>query len=110
MPLAPLDTEISIAALTDDPYPIYQGLRRESPVLRVQAVRRIMLTKAVHTRAVKDNPTLFSSNDPNTPMQRAFNAHTVMRKDGEAHLRERSAMQPAFGGRAITGCWMPVYQ
>ena len=110
MPLAPLDTEISIAALTDDPYPIYRRLRRESPVLRVQAVGRTMLTKAAHTRAVKDNPALFSSNDPNTPMQRAFNAHTLMRKDGAAHMRERSAMQPAFGGKAITGCWMPVYQ
>ena len=92
MALAPLDTEISIAALTDDPYPIYRRLRRESPVLRVQAVGRTMLTKAAHTRAVKDNPALFSSNDPNTPMQRAFNAHTLMRKDGAAHMRERSAM------------------
>ena len=46
MALAPLDTQISIAALTDDPYPIYQRLRRESPVLRVQAVGRTMLTKA----------------------------------------------------------------
>ena len=63
-------------------------MRRESPCC-VQAVGRTMLTKAAHTHAVKDNPALFSSNDPNTPMQRAFNAHTLMRKDGEAHMRER---------------------
>ena len=110
MPLAPLDTDITIAALTRDPYPIYQRLRRESPVLRVQAVGRTMLTKAAHTRAVKENPGLFSSDDPHTPMQRAFQAHTLMRKDGEAHMRERMAMQPSFGGKAIKQCWMPVYQ
>jgi hypothetical protein len=34
--LAPLDETITIAELTRDPYPIYQRLRREAPVLRVK--------------------------------------------------------------------------
>ena len=29
-------------------------------------------------------------------MQRAFGGHTLMRKDGCQHLRERHAMEPAF--------------
>lgn len=107
--LAPLDQTITIDALTADPYPIYKRLRAKAPVCRVSAVGRTMLTKAADTRFVKDNPTVFSSDDPNTPMKRAFLAHTLMRKDGESHLRERNAMAPAFAPRVIRDHWLPIY-
>lgn len=106
---APLDEEITIEQLTRDPYPIYTRLRRESPVLRVASVHRTMLTKAEDTKYVKDNPVLFSSNDPKTPMQRAFQAHTLMRKDGAEHAAERGAMAPSFTGKNIKACWEPIY-
>ena len=108
--LAPLDEDITLQQLDLDPYPIYQRLRREAPVLRVKATGRTMLTKAEDTKYVKDNPALFSSNDPNTPMKRAFQAHTLMRKDGEAHMRERMAMAPAFSPKVIRTDWMPQYE
>ena len=73
--LAPLDETITIAELTRDPYPIYRRLRREAPVLRIKSVGRTFLTKAADTKYVKDNAALFSSDDPNTPMKRAFLAH-----------------------------------
>ena len=107
---APLDTQITIDQLVLDPYPIYRRLRAESPVLRVKSVGRTLLTKAEDTKAVKDNPELFSSNDPNTPMKRAFRAHTLMRKDGEEHLRERNAMAPAFSPKTIQTEWIPRYR
>jgi len=78
----PQDDQITIQNLTLDPYPIYQRLRREAPVVQVTSLGRTLLTKAEDTKYVKDNPGLFSSNDPKTPMQRAFRAHTLMRKDG----------------------------
>ncbi|KMK68021.1 cytochrome P450 [Puniceibacterium sp. IMCC21224] len=107
--LAPLDTAITIDQLVTDPYTIYRRLRAQSPVLRVQSVGRTLLTKAEDTKMVKDNPVLFSSDDPNTPMKRAFNAHTLMRKDGAEHLRERNAMAPAFSARTIKNEWIPRY-
>ena len=107
--LAPLDESITLQQLDEDPYPIYQRLRNEAPVLRVKATGRTMLTKAEDTKYVKDNPELFSSDDPNTPMKRAFQAHTLMRKDGEAHMRERMAMAPAFSPKVIHTDWMPQY-
>ncbi len=107
---APLDTNITIEQLTHDPYSIYKRLRREAPVLRVKATQRTFLTKAADTKWVKDNPALFSSDDPNTPMERAFRAHTLMRKDSEEHLRERNAMAPTFSGRNIKTCWEPIYR
>ena len=107
--LAPLDEEITLQQLDENPYPIYQKLRRETPVLRVKATGRTLLTKAEDTKYVKDNPRLFSSNDPNTPMKRAFQAHTLMRKDGEDHMRDRMAMAPAFSPKVIRIDWMPQY-
>ena len=107
--LAPLDEDITLQQLDLDPYPIYQRLRREAPVICVKASGRTMLTKAEDTKYVKDNPDLFSSDDPNTPMKRAFRAHTLMRKDGDAHMRERMAMAPAFSPKVIRTDWMPEY-
>lgn len=110
MGLAPLDETITIQALTGDPYPLYKKMRAETPVLRVKALGRTLLTKAADTKYVKDTPTIFSSDDPNTPMKRAFRAHTLMRKDGEAHQAERMAMAPTFSPKVIQQTWIPAYQ
>jgi len=107
---APLDTDITIDQLIRAPYPIYTRLRATSPVLRVQSVGRTLLTKASDTKYVKDHPELFSSNDPNTPMKRAFRAHTLMRKDGDEHAAERGAMAPSFSAKNIKTCWEPLYR
>src|SRR5258706_2286698 len=107
--LAPLDEAITIEDLTRDPYPIYRRLRREAPVLRVKSVGRTFLTKAADTKYVKDNAALFSSDDPNTPMKRAFLAHTLMRKDHDEHRTERMAMMPALMPKTIESAWAPLY-
>jgi len=106
---APIDDRITIDQLTRDPYAIYRRLRAEAPVLRIKALGRTLLTRAEHTRHAKGTPEIFSTNDPNTPMQRAFLAHTLMRKDGAEHQRERDAMAPTFSGRNIKNCWAPIY-
>ena len=92
MAVAPVDETLTLADLTRDPYPIYKRMRAETPIVQVPAANRIFLTKAKHTKMVKDDPELYSSDDPVTPMRRAFLAHTLMRKDGEEHRRERMAM------------------
>lgn len=107
---APVDQEITLKQLETDPYPVYRRLRKSTPVLRVASTGRTLLTKAVDTRYVKSQPEVFSSNDPNTPMQRAFNAHTLMRKDGDEHRRERMAMNNAFTPKIIRSDWQHQYQ
>src|SRR5258705_1103363 len=107
--LAPLDETITIEELTRDPFPIYRRLRREAPVLRVKSVGRTFLTKAADTKYVKDNAALFSSDDPNTPMKRAFLAHTLMRKDHDQHRTERMAMMPALMTKTIESVWALLY-
>jgi len=106
---APIDDTITIDQLVTAPYPIYKKLRKETPVLTVKSVGRTMLTRAEDTFAVKDAPELFSSNDPNTPMKRAFLAHTLMRKDGADHRQERMAMAPSLSSRVVKQVWAPLY-
>ena len=110
MPLPPVEDNISIGALTTDPYSFYRHARARQPVVTVTSVGRTMLTKAADTKYVKDNWELFSSDDPNTPMRRAFQAHTLMRKDGAAHHRERTAMAAAFSPRNLREIWTPIYE
>jgi cytochrome P450 len=110
MPLAPADEGITFDQLTLDPYPIYRRMRAETPVIRVPSVQRTFLVKAADTKMVKDDPELFSSDDPRTPMQPAFRAHTLMRKDGAEHLRERKAMMPALTPKVIQCEWAPLYE
>ena len=108
--LAPLDETITLDQLHLDPYPIYRRLRAEAPVLRVKAAGRTFLTRASDTKYVKDTPEIFSSNDPNTPMRPAFQAHTLMRKDGPEHLAERMAMAPALMPKTVQEVWQPLYR
>ncbi len=101
----PVDNDIKIEQLVNDPYPIYARLRKTSPVLKVTAVKRTFLTKAADTRYVKMNPNIFSSDDPNTPMERAFEAKTLMRRDGDDHSRLRTAMMPAMAPNTVKQSW-----
>ncbi|WP_068115991.1 cytochrome P450 [Tropicimonas marinistellae] len=109
MAVAPVDETLTLADLTRDPYPIYRRMRAETPIVRVPAANRIFLTKAKHTKMVKEDPELYSSDDPVTPMQRAFQAHTLMRKDGVEHRRERMAMQPSFSPKVVKSDWSTLY-
>lgn len=109
MPTPPVDDTVTIDDLTRDPYAVYKRFRAESPVIRVSSARRTLLVKAADTKYVKDNPVLFSSDDPGTPMKRAFQFHTLMRKDGAQHQRERNAMAAAFSPSNIKNVWLPLY-
>ena len=105
----PVDHDLSIEELTADPYPTYARLRRESPLLEVPAIGRVIVTKAAHTKYIKDRPQLFSSDDPSTPMERAFQAKTLMRRDGVDHMRLRKAMLPSFTAKNIREVWTPIF-
>jgi len=101
----PTNENITIDQLVLDPYPIYKRLRADTPVVYVPAVGRILLTKSADTQSVKMNPELFSSDDPNTPMERAFGAKTLMRRDGDDHMRLRKAMMPSMSPGQVKRVW-----
>ena len=88
----PVDSDTTLEMLDRDPASVYRRLRRETPVVRIEAIGRIVLTKADDTYLAKTDTQHFHSTDSRTAMERAFGGNTLMRKDGLAHLNERNAM------------------
>jgi hypothetical protein len=105
----PLDTQTTLKMLEDHPAKVYARLRKVSPIVRLQALGgRIVFTKAEDTTRVKTDAEHFWSTDTTSPMQRAFGGHTLMRKDGCPHLKERRAMEPALDPEHIKR-WASVF-
>lgn len=105
----PVDTQTTLDMLENAPAEVYRRLRRETPVVRLAAINRIVFTKAEDVYRVKTDTVHFGSFDTTTPMQRAFCGHTLMRKDGPEHLRERRAMEPAVKPLVIDSDWRPGF-
>ena len=98
----PLDTFTTPEMLENAPTQVYARLRETTPIVRLQALGgRIIFTKADDVTRVKTDAEHFWSSDITSPMQRAFGGHTLMRKDGCPHLRERKAMMPALAPKSV---------
>ncbi|WP_083445125.1 cytochrome P450 [Pseudorhodobacter aquimaris] len=107
--MVPTDGQTTLAMLEDDPAQVYARLRRTMPIARIAALGgRILFTKAEDVLRVKTDGEHFGSQDETTPMQRAFGGHTLMRKDGCPHLRERAAMEPALTADHVQ-MWRPAF-
>jgi cytochrome P450 len=105
----PVDTQTTLEMLEDAPASVYARLRKTTPIVRLQALGgRIVFTMAADTTRVKTDAEHFWSTDTTSPMQRAFGGHTLMRKDGCPHLRERHAMEPALDSEHIKR-WAPAF-
>ena len=106
----PVDTQITTEMLENTPAQVYAHLRDTQPIVRLQALGgRIVFTKAEDVTRVKTDAAHFWSSDTTSPMQRAFGGHTLMRKDGCPHLRERRAMMPALTPEYIQH-WQPTFE
>ena len=106
----PTDTWTTMEMLERNPENVYARLRQTMPIVRLQALAgRIIFTKAEDTTRLKTDGEYFGSFDTTTPMQRAFGGHTLMRKDGCPHLRERSAMEPALVFDQVQQ-WKPAFE
>jgi len=106
----PIDTQTTLVMLENNPGEVYRRLRQEMPIARLKAIDRIVFTKAEDTYRVKTDFEHFGSFDTATPMQRAFGGHTLMRKDGCEHLRERQAMEGAFELSLLCRQWKPEFE
>ncbi|MEL7343480.1 MAG: cytochrome P450 [Pseudomonadota bacterium] len=112
---APIDREVTFKHLEVDPYAVYKRYRAETPIVTVAAMNRTLITRFDDVKHVKQNPQIFSSDDTvysddPLPMHRAMQAHTLMRKNGPEHARERGAMAPSYGAKAIRAAWSDVFQ
>jgi cytochrome P450 len=100
---------VRLEDLWRDPYPIYRKLRAVSPVVWVPAANRYLVTGYDEVLEVERQPELFSADEHNSLMHRAM-GHTMLRKDGAEHRRERKAAEPAVRARMTNEHWTPLFQ
>lgn len=100
---------VRLADLFADPYPIYAKLREKEPVSFVPAANRYLVTRHADIVQLERDPATFSANEAQSLMKRVM-GHTMLRKDGADHKRERVACEAALRPNVIRGHWMPVFQ
>jgi cytochrome P450 len=107
--LASIGSQIDLAALWTDPYPIYRELRRHEPVAWVPAANRYLVTRHADIVQLERQPEIFSAIEENSLVTRVMGS-TLIRKDGPAHRRERAAAEPAVRPRMLKERWAPDFR
>ncbi|NDW05898.1 cytochrome P450 [Jiella pacifica] len=100
---------IALEDLWNDPYPTYERLRNEAPVAFVPAANRYLVTRHADIVELERKPEIFSAHEANSLMIRVM-GHTMIRKDGAAHRRERLACEPALRPGVVKNKWVPTFQ
>jgi cytochrome P450 len=93
-------TEITVAELESDPYPIYKHLRDEEPVCFVESVGLWLVTRWADVQYVDKNPQLFTGETEPSTLKRTFGPN-LLASEGPYHDRIRSIIYPWFRVGAI---------
>jgi cytochrome P450 len=92
---------VTVEQLEVDPYPVYQRLRRESPVAWVPAVNLWLATSAEAVELVTTRTDLFSAVVDGSPLDLSFGGPTILTVDGEEHLDKRRSLDTKYRPRAV---------
>lgn len=101
MPIGQLGGEVSVEALTEDPYPVYARMRRHAPVSYVAAVGLWFVTRWADVIAASEDPTHFPAAMPGSPLDLTLGGRSVLTVDGEDQARMRAPMEVTLRPRAV---------
>jgi cytochrome P450 len=99
LPLS-VGTEISVAQLEADPYPIYKQLREEEPVCFVESVGLWLVTRWDDVQHVDKTPDVFTGETEPSTLNRTFGKN-LLGSEGAYHDRIRKIIYPWFRVGAI---------
>ncbi|GHC23273.1 hypothetical protein GCM10010082_14370 [Kushneria pakistanensis] len=105
---APVADWVDIKTLYEDPYPIYQRLRREGGVHWVPSVNRYLITSYDAVIATEHDQDTFSANETDSLQIRAM-GHSMLRRDDPEHYRERRQWQSVFKPNAVKNVWTRTF-
>lgn len=105
----PRADDITLTDLYSDPYPIYRRLRADAPVAWIPAANIHLVTRAEDLLAIERDPETFPALDTRSLQIKAM-GHTLMRKDGDDHKRERSVIEPSFRPGTVANHWTPLFE
>lgn len=100
---------VTINDLYDNPYPIYQRLRSESPVHWVPAVNRYMVLSYEACHIVEQDADRFSANETGSLMKRAM-GQSMLRKDDPEHKVDRASYGNTLRPATIKNHWNAIFQ
>ena len=100
---------IDVPEFWRDPYPALAAMRREAPIAFVPQLGSTLLTRRDDIFVSEKRIDVFSSHQPAGLMVKLM-GHNMMRKDGEAHMAERSIFFPAVSPRAVKAHWLAEFQ
>src|SRR3954470_6262007 len=101
--------DIDVPSFWADPYPDLAKMRKEAPIAFVPQLGSTTFTRRDDIFTQEKRIDVFSSQQPAGLMNRLM-GHNMMRKDGEAHMSERTAMFPAVSPRAVKETWTRQFQ
>ncbi|RCK21759.1 cytochrome P450 [Thalassospira lucentensis] len=105
----PIIDDIVFEDLMRDPYPVYKRAQAMGPIVRIEAANLLLVTHFDDILEIEHDPETFSSDNPESNVVKLFGPN-LMRKDGEAHKRERKAIEPTMRPGTATRCWGPVLE
>jgi cytochrome P450 len=101
--------DIDVKDFWADPYPALAQMRREAPIAFVPQLGSTLFTRRDDIFISEKRIDVFSSDQPAGLMTRLM-GHNMMRKDGEAHMAERSIFFPAVSPKAVRAHWRAQFQ
>jgi len=101
--------DIDIPAFWADPYPDFAKMRKQAPIAFVPQLGSTVFTRRNDIFSQEKRIDVFSSHQP-AGLMNTLMGHNMMRKDGEAHIAERTAMFPSVSPRTVRDTWRRQFQ
>ncbi|MGJ8546024.1 MAG: cytochrome P450 [Sulfitobacter sp.] len=101
--------DITLAQFDADPYPTYAKLRAEAPVAWLAPARINLVTKFDDIMRIERDHETFPALDMRSLQIKAM-GHSLMRRDGPPHARQRKALEPTFSPVTAKNHWGPIFQ
>ena len=101
--------DIDVPSFWSDPYPALAEMRAKAPIAFVPQLGSTLFCSRDDIFISEKQIDVFSSHQPQGLMNRLM-GHNMMRKDGEAHMAERSVFFPAVSPRAVKAHWISQFQ
>src|SRR5262245_31844971 len=99
--MAAFADSITVEQLEADPYPIYARLRAEEPVAWVPAVQCWLVTRNAEVEFVTKRTEHFTSESPQSPVDRYFGGRTLMTMDAPEHVELRRTLDATFRPKSV---------
>lgn len=104
----PVIDNVTLEELYANPYPTYARLRKEAPVAWIKAANIALVTRFDDIIAIERDEAGFPARDMRSLQIKAM-GHSLMRKDGEDHERERATLKQTFSPVTVKRHWGPIF-